>query len=115
VYLPIGSGAKLPYGIGEVDQGVYGTFGVWENSQPGYGGRYLGNIFDDIQKIAGKVGMVSGELSDVASGQKTVATIPTGYASLTIPVPGSPVSQAIPLWVLGVGAAGLLYLAFRKK
>lgn len=89
----------------------------------GYGGRYLGaapysplgNIFDDIQKIAGKVGLVSGELSQVAGGQATVATVPTGYASLTIPVPGSPVSKAIPLWVIGVGAAGLLYLAFRPR
>jgi hypothetical protein len=99
----MGAGAKMPYGIAG-----------WDVS-PGYGGRYLGNIFDDIRSIAGKVGLVSGELADVASGQKTVATVPTGYASLTLPIPGSPVSQSIPLWVLGAGAAGLLYLAFRPR
>ncbi len=94
-------GARLPYSLGSWDV------------QPGYGGRYLGNIFDDIQRIAGRVGTASGELAKVASGQSTITTVPTGYASLTLPILGSPVSQAIPLWVLGAGAAGLLYLAFR--
>lgn len=102
MYLPIGSGAKLPYGISG-----------WDVS-PGYGGRYLGNLFDDLQSIAGKVGIVSGELSKVASGQSDIATIPKNQATITFPV-GSGVQKAIPLWVVGAGAAGLLFLAFRKK
>lgn len=80
-----------------------------------YGGQYLEGLFDDIAKVADKVGVVSGELAKVASGQATVATIPTGQATLTLPIPGSPVSQAIPLWVIGLGAAGLLFLAFRRR
>ena len=106
-----GYGGQLPYALGERSAAAFNLAGV---SESGYGS-YLGNIFDDIAKVAGKVGVVSGELSRVASGDATVSTIPKGYASLTIPVPGSPVSQAIPLWVLGAGAAGLLYLAFRPR
>ena len=106
-----GYGGQLPYSLGERSNAPYN---LGEVSPAGYG-PYLGNIFDDIAKAASKVGIVSGELSKVASGQSTVATVPTGYASPTIPVPGSPVSQAIPLWVLGVGAAGLLYLAFAPR
>lgn len=102
---------NLPYSLGERSAAVYNLAGV---ASSGYG-TYLGNIFDDIAKVAGKVGIVSGELSNVASGKSTISTVPTGYASLTLPIPGSPVSQAIPLWALGAGAAGLLYLAFRKR
>lgn len=108
----MGYGAHLPYSLGERAPGVIQNLaGV---SPAGYG-PYLGNIFDDLSKIASKVGLVSGELSKVASGQSTVATIPTGQATLTIPMGNSPFSTAIPLWVLGVGAAGLAYLAFRPR
>jgi hypothetical protein len=99
----MGAGAKLPYGIAG-----------WDYPTPGYGGRYLGNIFDDIQKIAGKVGIVSSELSNVASGKSDIATIPKDQATITFPVGGG-VQKAIPLWVIGAGAAGLLYLAFRPR
>jgi hypothetical protein len=106
-----GYGGELPYGIGERSSAAYN---LAEVSEAGYG-PYLGNLFDDITKIASKVGVVSGELSKVASGKATVATVPTGYASLTIPMGSSPVSQAIPLWVVGASAAALLYLAFRRR
>lgn len=100
---PVGAAAKMPYA------GISG----WDVA-PGYGGRYLGNIFDDIAKIAGKVGIVSNELSNVASGQSDIATIPKNQATITLPVGGG-VQKAIPLWVVGAGAAGLLFLAMRKR
>lgn len=106
------TGGQLPYALGERVPGL--TTNLGDVSPAGYG-PYLGNVFDDIQKIAGQVGIASGELSKVTKGEATVATIPTGYASLTLPIPGSPISQAIPLWVIGVGAAGLLYMAFSKR
>lgn len=106
-----GYGSQLPYSLGERSNAVFNLAGV---PASGYG-PYLGNIFDDISKIAGKIGLVSGELSSVASGKSTIATIPTGQASLTIPIPGSPVSQAIPLWLIGVAAGGLVLLAMRKR
>lgn len=106
-----GYGGQLPYSLGERDNAVFNLAGV----EPSGHGPYLGNFFDDLSKVAGKVGVVSNELSKVASGQATVATIPTGQATLTIPIPGSPISTAIPLWVIGVGAAGLLYFSFGKK
>lgn len=106
-----GYGSQLPYSLGERSTAI---FNLAEVPASGYG-PYLGNIFDDISKIASKVGLVSGELSNVAAGRSTIATIPTGQASLTLPIPGSPVSASIPLWVIGVGAAGLLFLAMRKR
>ncbi len=106
-----GYGSQLPTSLGERSNAVYDLSGV---SPAGYG-PYLGNFFDDLARIAGKVGIVSNELSKVASGQATVATIPTGQASLTIPIPGAPISTSIPLWVIGAGAAGLLLLALRKR
>jgi len=106
-----GYGGELPYGVGERSNAAYD---LAEVSEAGYG-PYLGNLFDDIAKVAGKVGIVSGELSKVASGGSTIATVPKGYASLTIPMGSSPVSQAIPLWVIGASAAALLYLAFRRR
>lgn len=107
----VGYGSALPYSLGERSNAPFNLAGV---APSGYG-PYLGNFFDDLARIAGQVGLVSGELSKVAAGQATVATIPTGQATVTIPIPGSPVSTAIPLWVIGVGAAGLLYVAFRKR
>jgi hypothetical protein len=106
-----GYGSGLPYSLGERSNA---PFNLGEVSQSGYG-PYLGNFFDDLAKIAGKVGLVSNELSKVASGDATIATIPTGQASLTLPIPGSPISTSIPLWVIGAGAAGLLFVAFRRK
>lgn len=106
----IGYGGQLPYSLGERVPGV--TQNLAGVSEAGYG-PYLGNFFDDLQKIASKVGLISGKVSDVVAGRSTVATIPTGQATLTLPVGNTGMSQAIPLWVLGVGAAGLVYLAFR--
>lgn len=106
-----GYGGQLPYSLGERSNAVYD---LGEVSPAGYG-PYLGDIFSDIAKVADKVGIVSTELSKVASGQSTIATVPRGYATVTIPAGGSPVSQAIPLWAIGLGAAGLLYLAFRRR
>lgn len=79
-------------------------------TQPG-----LGNIFDDIAKIAGKVGIVSNELADVAAGRSNIATVPTDRAVLTIPVPGSPVSASVPILPLAIGAGLLLYFGLRKR
>lgn len=105
-----GYGGSLPYSLGERTNAINNLAGV----APSGHGDYLGGFFEDLSRIAKQVGVASDELSKVASGKATVATIPTGYASVTLPVPGSPVSTAIPLWVIGAGAAVLLYMAFRK-
>ena len=106
-----GYGGQLPYSLGERSNAPFNLAGV---SKSGYGD-YLGDVFSDIAKIANQVGIVSSELSKVSSGESTIATVPTGYASLTIPVPGSPVSKSIPLWMIGAGAAVLVYFAFRRR
>lgn len=105
----MGYGAHLPTSLGESP--VYNLAGV---SESGYG-PYLGNIFDDISKIAGQVGIVSKELSSVSAGKAKIATVPTDTATLTIPMAGTPVAASIPLWAIGLGAAGLLYLAFGRR
>lgn len=106
-----GYGGQLPYSLGERSNAVYDLAGV---APSGYG-NYLGDFFDDVSKVAQKVSYVSSELSKVSTGKATVATVPTGYASLTLPMGGSPVSQAIPLWVIGAGAGLLLLLAMRRR
>jgi hypothetical protein len=83
-------------------------------SRGGYG-PYLGNFFDDLQNIASKVGAVSGELSQVASGEKKVGTFDPNKASLIIPMAGSPLVTAVPLLPLGIGLAALVYFAVRKR
>lgn len=101
---------KLPYGIGERSNAPFNLAGV-----PASGfGPYLGDFFDDVAKIAGKVGTVAGELSKVNTGQATIATVPTGYSSFTVPV-GTGVSASIPTWVLGAGIGVLVLLAMRKR
>jgi len=106
-----GYGGQLPYSLGERSNAPFNLAGV----EPSGYGDYLGDIFSDIARIADRVGMASSELSKVSSGQATIAMVPRGYASVTIPMSGSPVSKAIPLWMIGVGAAGLLYFAFRRR
>lgn len=107
----IAYGGKLPYSLGERSNAIYN---LAEVPPSGYG-PYLGNIFDDLSKIASQVGVVSGELAKVASGEAKIATIPTNKASITIPLPNSQVGVAIPILPLAVGAGLLLYLALRKK
>lgn len=80
-----------------------------ELSQPG-----LGNIFDDLAKIAAKVGVVSHELSSVASGESNIATVPKDQAVIVMPVGGG-VSKSIPLLPLALGAAALLYFGLRRR
>lgn len=100
----MGYGGNLPYALGERTP----------FNAPGYTS-YLGNIFDDIAKIAGQVGMVSGELSTVASGQKKIGTFDPTKATLMLPIGGSPVATAIPLLPLALGAGALLYFGVRKR
>ena len=93
-------------------------------SQPQLGGVFeLGDIFDDINKIAGKVGgitdqvrEITGQASDVAAGRKKVAVIPTSGGFATIPVPGQPYGVTIPLMPILLGGGALvLYLMMRKR
>lgn len=77
----------------------------------GYGS-YLGDIWMDISNVADKVGIVSRELSQVARGEKKIATVPTDKASITIPLPGKPVGVSIPLLPLVAGIGVLAYMAF---
>lgn len=86
-------------------------------SQPG-----LGGLFEALQSVAQKVGNVasqvqyaSGELSKVSSGQASLATVPKDRAYISIPIPGSPVAQAVPLLPLAIGGGLLLYMALRKR
>jgi hypothetical protein len=99
--LPTSLGAYLP------DTNLAGV------SPAGYG-PYLGNLFDDIAKAAAKVGVVSHELSTVASGQSNIATVPKDQAVLVLPVGGG-VSKAVPLLPLALGAAALLFLGLRRR
>jgi len=110
MYGRTGYGSQLPYGLGGAGN-VYNLSGV---SAAGYG-PYLGNLFDDIQKIASKVGLVSGELSDVASGEKKIGTFDPTKATLMLPVGGSPVATSIPLLPLALGAAALLYFGMSGR
>lgn len=95
---------------------MYGAF-PRELTQPG-----LGGLFETLQSAAQKVGNVaqqvqyaSGELSKVTSGQSSIATVPRDKAYLSIPIPGSPVAQAIPLLPLALGGGLLLFLALRRR
>ncbi len=102
----MGYGGNLPYSLGEREASVF--------NKGGYGS-YLGNIFDDIAKIAGKVGMVSGELSSVASGEKKIGTFDPTKATLMMPIGGSPVATSIPLVPLAIGAGLLLYFGMSGR
>jgi hypothetical protein len=82
-------------------------------SPAGYG-PYLGNIFDDIAKAAAKVGLVSNELSSVASGESNIATVPKNQAVITLPI-GNGISKSIPLAPLAIGAAALLFFGMRGR
>jgi hypothetical protein len=85
----------------------------------GYGTSYLGedgdNIFQKLANVAEKVGIVSRELSDVAKGDKKIATVPTDRASITFPLPGKPVGISVPLVPLIGGLGVLAYLAFNHN
>lgn len=101
----------MPGSLGAREQSVVTNLaGV---SPAGYG-PYLGNIFDDIAKVAAKVGIVSNELSNVASGQSNIATVPKDQAVLVMPVGGG-VSKSIPLLPLAIGAAALLFFGLRGR
>lgn len=105
----VGYGGQLPTSLGERSAAPFNLAGVG----PAGHGAYLGDFWDELTKGAHKVGIVSGEIGKIARGEASFATIPKDQAALTIPVGG--VSQSIPLWVIGAGAAGLLFLAFRKR
>jgi hypothetical protein len=113
-----GYGAHLPTSLGESP--VFNLAGWEERYEEGFGevtesgyGPYLGNIFDDLSKVAQKVGVVSDKLSEVASGKTSIATIPRNQATITFPA--GAVSTSIPLWPLLIGAGALLYFGLRKK
>lgn len=82
----------------------------------------LGGIFDDIAKFADKVGGIADtvsqagdELSQVQSGKKKVALIPTTGLSVTVPYPGKPYGINLPVVPLLAGVGLLAYLALRKR
>ncbi len=101
---------------GQIPTGLAGSpiYNLGEVSESGYG-PYLGNLFDDIARVAQEVGVASGELAKVAAGQAKIATVPTDRATLTFPVPGSPVATSISLLPLALGAGALLWFAMRKR
>ena len=99
--IPMGLSGSPIYNLGEVSESGYGP--------------YLGNIFDTLSKVASQVGIVSNELSKVSSGQAKIATVPTDRATITFPIPGSPVATSIPLVPLAIGAGLLLFFAMRKR
>lgn len=87
----------------------------------------VGDLWDTIKSIAGKVSGVAQAVADtapyardVASGTAAVAVVPRGQTSTVISSPGAPIAVAVPhsglpSWVLplGIGAAALLLL--RRK
>ena len=126
-----GYGGKLPYaGMGERSQALYNLSGVGRNGMGPYlgsiigeddaeserwHGTYLGDFFDDVAGISGKISAVASKVSDVVTGKASVTTVPTGYSSFSFPVGGGQYSQTVPLWVLGAGAGVLLLLAMRPR
>lgn len=107
----IAYGGKLPTSLGERSTAIYN---LAEVPSSGYG-PYLGNFFDDLAKIAGKVGTVSGKIAEVTSGESKVAVIPSGYSTITVPIPGQPVGVSIPILPLAIGAGLLLFMVMRKR
>lgn len=107
----MGWGAAFPTALGESP-----VYGLAEVSAAGYG-PYLGegNFFDKLADIASKVGIVSEELSTVASGKAKIATIPTDRATITFPMAGTPIAASIPLLPLAIGAGVLLYFGLRRR
>lgn len=82
----------------------------------------LAGVFDTIERVAGKVGQaagkverVSAQLTDVESGKKKVALVPSEGATFSIPVPGQSYAATIPMWPLLAGGAVLLFLALRRR
>lgn len=119
-----GYGGKLPYaGLGVRVPPPYGYGGrylgdVMSGDDPEFEyhhNRYLGDFFDDVSGITGKISAVAGKISDVVTGKASVTTVPTGYSSFTFPVGSGQYSQSIPLWVLGAGAGVLLLMTMRKR
>jgi hypothetical protein len=107
----IGYGAALPYSLGERSNAADNLAGV----APSGHGVYLGNIFDELSKIAKQVGIASDELAKVADGKSKIATVPTDQATITFPVPGSPIATSIPLFPLLIGVGALIYFTTRKR
>jgi hypothetical protein len=88
----------------------------------GAGSVYLGDLYDDIARIAGQVESVASrvkyvgkEMSSVARGEKQVATIPSQGPYAAIPLPGSRVGVSVPLIPLLAGAAALVWLVSRRS
>ncbi len=83
----------------------------------------LGDIFSDISRIAGKVGIASGKVSavasqasDVARGKKKVALIPPSGSYATVPVPGQPFGVTFPMMPVLLGGAALVaYLLLSRR
>jgi hypothetical protein len=110
-------GGQLPiFGLGESP--IYNLAGsdeaLGEVSESGYG-PYLGNIFDDISRVASQVGVASGELAQVASGKKTIGTFRPDQPTLMIPGATGPVAVAIPVVPILIGAGVLLFLVMRRR
>jgi hypothetical protein len=82
-------------------------------------GRYpyagLGDIFDDISRIAGKAQEYSGQAREVVGqarevveGRKKVALIPTSGSYGTVAIPGQPYGVTFPLTPVLLGGAVLV-------
>lgn len=103
--IPLSLGESPVFNLADYGVDEYSPYGMGEVSDRGYG-PYLGNIWDDLQKIAGRVGTIAGEVGKVVSGDKQVITVPSNQAL------ASTAKSSLP-WVLG--GAALLYFVLRKK
>jgi hypothetical protein len=99
--------ARLPYaGLSGRGFGDYGR---------------LGDLFTDLQKVAGQVqeGLsqaeaVKQQVQRVTSGEASVAVVPKGQATITIPVPGQAYGVSVPIWAVALGVVGLVWLLSRR-
>ncbi|MGH3589541.1 MAG: hypothetical protein ACRDRF_00690 [Pseudonocardiaceae bacterium] len=111
MYAGMMNGSQIPTSLGAADiynlsgSPVFNLAGMGEVSERGYG-PYLGNIFDDIAKIAGKVGSIAGTVSGVASGQQQVVTVPTSTINT---------AKTVLSWVPYAIGGVILFYALRSK
>jgi hypothetical protein len=83
----------------------------------------LGDWLSDLDKAAEKLHSavqqaqaVAEKTHEVQSGQSSVAVIPKGQSTFTIPVPGQSYSATVPILPVALGIGGLLLLlALRRR
>lgn len=76
----------------------------------------MGDFWSDLQSAIATGQRVESEVRQVVTGQKKVATVPTGSASISIPVPGRDYAVTVPMvpLLLGGGLLALLLLKGRR-